>query len=99
MQELEINVPGHVEQSYRIVIGSDMIPSLWPQIKGTFATHHRFVITDANVAAAGHLDSLLGDRPVPHFIISPAGEISKSIDTAVAIVEARKRPTSAGTRW
>lgn len=91
MQEIEIRVPGAAERRYRIVIGSGILPSLWPQIKAAHEGFNRFVVTDERVAAAGHLDALLGSRPAPYFAIKPAGEVSKTIDTAVAIVEAMEK--------
>lgn len=91
MQELEIQVPASQPDSYRVVIGTELLAGLWPQIKAAFGHRRPFVITDANVVQAGHLDALLGSRPVPHFVIDPAGEISKNITTTVAIVEAMEK--------
>ncbi len=87
MHELEIRVPSAAERSYKIAIGTGLLPSLWPQIKAAFDKHGAFVVTDEKVVAAGHFDALLAGRPVPHFVIAPAGEVSKNITTAVAIVE------------
>jgi 3-dehydroquinate synthase len=50
-----------------------------------------FVVTDENLVSAGHLQKLLGDRSVPTFVISPAGETSKNIDTAISIIEAMEK--------
>ncbi len=79
------------ETHYTIVIGSGILPSVWPQIKAAHGGFNRFVVTDEHVVAAGHLNTLLGGRPASHFIIKPAGEVSKTIDTAVAIVEAMEK--------
>jgi 3-dehydroquinate synthase len=91
MPELRVKVPGTPETQYRIVIGSGILPSVWSQIKLAHGGHNRFVVTDENLLASGHLDALLGGRPAPHFVISPAGEVSKTIDTVVAIVEAMEK--------
>ncbi len=91
MQELQIKVPATVPQDYTITIGTGLLPSLWRKIETTFSRASKFVVTDANVAAAGHLDTLLAGRTVPHFVIEPAGEISKNISTAVAIVETMEK--------
>jgi 3-dehydroquinate synthase len=91
MQEIEIKVPGAVERRYKIVIGSGILPALWPQIEAAYPKSSKFVVTDENLVGAGHLDALLGGRRVPDFIIRPAGEVSKRIDTAVAIVEAMEK--------
>ncbi len=91
MSEIRIKVPGTSLSDYRVVIGSGILPSVWQQIKAAHGGFNRFVITDEHVAAAGHLDTLLGSRPAPHFVIKPAGETSKTIDTVVAIVEAMEK--------
>ena len=91
MQEVEIKVPGTAERRYRIVIGSGLLPSVWSQIKATFDKQNKFIVTDENVVAAGHLKALVGGRRIPHFVIQPAGEVSKKIDTAIAIVEAMEK--------
>lgn len=91
MQELEIQVPASLPGSYKVAIGTGLLPGLWPQIKAAFGQRRPFVITDANVVAAGHLDTLLGGRPVPHFVIDPPGEVSKNIATTVAIVETMEK--------
>ena len=88
IHELEIKVPSVGESSYKITIGAGILPSLWPRIKSAFDRHRPFVVTDANVVAAGHFDALVGERNVPHFAITPAGEVSKTIGTGVAIIEA-----------
>ena len=91
MQELQIKVPATVAHTYPIAIGAGLLASLWPRIKATFPEQRPFVVTDANVVAAGHLTALLAGRPVPHFVVEPAGEISKNITTAVAIIEAMEK--------
>lgn len=91
MQELEIKVPASQPGNYRVAIDAGLLPNLWPQIKAAFGHRRSFVIADANVAAAGHLDTLLGGRPVPQFVIDPPGEVSKDITTAVTIVEAMEK--------
>ncbi len=88
MHELSITVPGSAENRYTITIGSGLLGSLWTRIKSDFDKRRPFVVTDVSLAEAGHLDTLLAGRNVPHFIVSPAGEISKNINTTVAIVEA-----------
>lgn len=88
IHELEIKVPSVGESSYKIAIGAGVLPSLWPRIRAAFDRHRPFVITDANVVAAGHFDALVGERNVPHFVITPPGEVSKTIGTGVAIIEA-----------
>jgi 3-dehydroquinate synthase len=44
-------------------------------------------VTDAELVKAGHVTTLTGGEAVPTFVIAPAGEVSKHIQTVVAIVE------------
>jgi 3-dehydroquinate synthase len=87
MSELEIKVPALQAKSYRINIGANTLGDLWPHIEADFSDYNKFVVTDENLVAAGHLEKLLGRRDDPSFIISPAGETSKNIDMAVSIIE------------
>ncbi len=91
MQELEIQVPASRPDSYKVTIGAELLPDLWPRIKAAFGHRRPFVITDAHVVAAGHLQTLLGSRPVPHFVVDPPGEASKNITMTVSIVEAMEK--------
>ncbi len=91
MQKLDIKVPGTAETSYRVTIGSDLLPSVWSEMDTTFAGRRQFVVTDENVAAAGLLAQLLQGREAPAYVIRPAGEQSKNIDTVVAIVETMEK--------
>ena len=91
MQELYIKVPGVAETSYRIAIGSGLLPSVWSAAEAAFPKHKKFIVTDENVVAAGHLSKLLHGRDASTYVIHPAGEQSKNIDTVVAIVEAMER--------
>ena len=91
MQELYIKVPGTDDTSYRIAIGSGLLPSVWSAVEAGFPKSRRFIVTDANVVAAGCLDTLLQGRDAPSYVIGPAGESSKNIGTVVAIVEAMEK--------
>jgi len=91
MFEQDIKIPASPAASYRIKIGTDILGSLWPRIEADFARYNKFVVTDENLVSAGHLQKLLGQRDVPMFIISPAGETSKNIDTTVSIIEAMEK--------
>lgn len=91
MQEMEITVPASPPDRYKVTIGTEFLADLWPQIKAAFGHRRPFVITDAHVVAAGHLETLLGGRPVPRFVVDPPGETSKNITTTVSIVEAMEK--------
>jgi 3-dehydroquinate synthase len=103
MIELTVKVPAEKAGQYKIEIGTDILGSVWSKIESQFGsvgrfdpldklragklTAGKFVITDANVAKAGHLDKLSSGRDIPTYIISP-GESSKNMNTLVSIVEA-----------
>jgi 3-dehydroquinate synthase len=91
MHELYIKVPGTAETSYRIAIGSGLLASVWSAVDADFPKHKRFIITDSNVLAAGHLNGLLQGRDTATYVIRPAGEQSKNIGTVVAMVEAMEK--------
>lgn len=91
MSELDIKIPLSPQASYPIKIGTDILESLWSEIDADYGKLNKFVITDENLVSAGHLGKLLGQRDVPNFVISPAGEISKNIDTVISIIEAMEK--------
>jgi 3-dehydroquinate synthase len=91
MLEQEIKIPALQAKSYRIKIGSGLLGELWPRIEADFKGYNKFVVTDENLVSAGHLEKLLGQSDVPSFVISPAGETSKNIDTAVSIIETMEK--------
>ena len=91
MLEQEIKIPASTGGGYPIRISRDILGSLWPQIEADFDKYSKFVVTDENLVSAGHLQKLLGQKDIPTFVISPAGETSKNIDTAVSIIEAMEK--------
>lgn len=91
MLEHEIKIPSSPAASYPIRIGTGILGSLWPRIEADLKPHNPFVVTDENLVSAGHLQKLLGGRSVPTYVIRPAGETSKNIHTAVAIIEAMEK--------
>lgn len=91
MLEHEIKIPASQAKCYRIEIGSGFLGGLWPRIETDFSGYNKFVVTDQNLVSAGHLEKLLGKCDVPAFVISPPGETSKNIDTAVSIIETMEK--------
>lgn len=91
MSEHKIKIPAGKAGGYKITIGTDILASLWPQIETDFGRYNKFVVSDENLVAAGHLEKLLGSREVPAFVISPAGETSKHINTVISIIEAMEK--------
>ena len=85
---MHVKVPGTAETSYPIVIGKGLLRSVWTALDERFSGSGRFVVTDANVQAAGLLSELLGSGDAPCHVIEPAGEPSKHMATVVTIVEA-----------
>ncbi len=91
MSELTVKVPAVKAGGYKIEIGTDILESVWTRLEKQFAGQARFVITDANVTGAGHLERLLSFRKIPAFVITPAGETSKNMRTVESILEAMER--------
>jgi len=91
MLEHEVKIPASPEASYPIRIGTDILDSLWPEIESGFDKLNKFIVTDENLVSAGHLEKLVGQKNIPTFIIKPAGETSKNINTAIAIIEAMEK--------
>ncbi len=87
MLEHEVKIPATPETSYRIKIGTEILDSLWPRIETDFEKLNKFIVTDNNLVSAGHLEKLVGQRNIPSFVITPAGETSKNIDTVISIIE------------
>jgi 3-dehydroquinate synthase len=99
MLKLTVKVPAVKPGEYTITIGTDILDKVWAKIETQFGQQGKFVITDANVEKAGHLNKLLSGRPfdgaqgrdVPNYVITPAGETSKNMRTVEAILEAMER--------
>jgi 3-dehydroquinate synthase len=91
MSQIEVKIPSTPQGSYRIHIGTGTLGSVWGRLDEDFGGLGRFVITDSDVAGAGHLSRLLGGREVGTYVIDPAGEESKHIGTLTAIIEAMEK--------
>jgi 3-dehydroquinate synthase len=88
---LDVTIPAVEASAYPITIGRDLLRVLWSQIRRQWPQRVPFVVTDAALAAAGHLATLTDGEAVPTFIIDPPGETSKHIETVTAIVEAMEK--------
>ncbi|MFH1370266.1 MAG: 3-dehydroquinate synthase [Planctomycetota bacterium] len=91
MPELTVKVPIAKAGEYKIEIGTDILGSVWAKVESQFGGAGKFVITDANVAGAGHLDKLLSGKNVPTYVINPPGETSKNTGTLGSILEAMEK--------
>jgi len=87
MFKIDVKIPAVKAASYAIEIGTGFLRTLWRRIEADFDGHNKFVVTDENLVSAGHVGALLGQSEAPRFVISPAGEVSKNIDTVVSIIE------------
>jgi 3-dehydroquinate synthase len=87
----EIIVPGPQARKYSVRIGTDILGSLRQQLQSDFAGLNPFFITDANLIASGHLQTLIGAGDIPAFVIDPPGEVSKNMGTVVSIVEVMEK--------
>ncbi|MGD0784307.1 MAG: 3-dehydroquinate synthase [Sedimentisphaerales bacterium] len=95
MQKIKVEIPACPKSSYTIAIGAEFLSTVLSQIKKLLPGKELFLITDANIAKTKHLKNLVGLRRaqssrkenIPRFIISPAGEKSKNINTVTKIIE------------
>ena len=87
MVELSIKVPAQQQKNYTIYTGTGLLPCLLEKVSAYLPNAKPFVITDQNVLEAGHLNTLLGAHKLPYYVINPAGEISKHINTVISILE------------
>jgi 3-dehydroquinate synthase len=91
MSHVEVTVPTVGKSSYQIHIGSGTIRALWSQLQEEYPHLQKFVVTDTNLVSAGHLKKLLGKNKVPAFVIDPPGEVSKTINTVISIIETMEK--------
>ena len=91
VQKLDVMVPAVGQSSYAITIGRGFLGGLWNLIAAQYPGLNPFIVTDSELVKAGHLKTLTGDETVPTFVIDPAGEVSKHIQTVVEIVEAMEK--------
>ena len=91
MSQIEVKLPAVPAGSYKIHISSGTLSTLWHQIDKDFAKYRKFIVTDSNIVAAGHLKTFLGKNDIPAFVIDPPGEISKHIHTVISIIETMEK--------
>jgi len=87
----EVKIPPTPGGGYRITIGTGLLATVWERVRADFAASTPFVVTDEDVVAAGHLQRLVGASEAACYVIRPSGEKSKTVDTAVAIVETMEK--------
>ncbi|MBW8017571.1 MAG: 3-dehydroquinate synthase [Planctomycetes bacterium] len=87
MVRLDVKIPQVEAGSYTIYIEAGSLCAIWERLEADYPNLQKFVVTDANVAAAGHLATLIGKNSPQVYSIDPPGEASKHIDTVIAIIE------------
>ena len=88
---MRVQIPASKASGYRVRIGTEILGSLWRQIEQDYGTLSKFIVTDENLVRFGHLAKLLGGAKAPAFIIKPAGETSKNIDTVTSLLETMEK--------
>jgi 3-dehydroquinate synthase len=91
VQKLDVMVPAVGQSGYTITIGRGMLGGLWDEIQSQWPKLNPFIVTDAELVKAGHLQTLVGSETIPTYVIEPAGEVSKHIQTVVEIVETMEK--------
>ena len=91
MRQLSVPVPAVEALSYPITIGSNLLSCVCATLQEAHPGRRLFIISDANVARAGHVTTLTQDTSIEQFVIDPPGEVSKHMDTVGAILEAMEK--------
>lgn len=91
MSELKVTISAAEQSSYMIRIGSGMLGEVLGHVGKLCAAKRQFIVTDSNIVDAGHLGRLLGNCDAAMYVIDPPGEINKTIDTAIAIIETMEK--------
>lgn len=91
VKKITVKVPAGESFNYDIAIGSNILSGVWADIEKKLPGLKRFVITDSNLVAAGHLTGLITNHKTQMYIIDPPGEESKNISTVVEIVNAMEQ--------
>ncbi|MCI0498963.1 MAG: 3-dehydroquinate synthase, partial [Planctomycetales bacterium] len=91
VQTLDVTIPAVQAGRYRITIGQGILAGVWADIRRQWPKCSPFIVTDAALVKAGHLKTLLGSEDAPMYVIEPAGEASKHIQTVAAIVETMEK--------
>jgi len=88
---IRLNLKREVDDSYEIVIGSDLFPRIARDLKDLGMASRYAIVTDSNVLGlyAGKLEKLLADAGLNVDVFSfPAGEQNKNWDNVGYLVEA-----------
>jgi 3-dehydroquinate synthase len=84
---IPVRVPARPEAAYDVRIGTRRLPDLLAEVGRDWPKRRQFVLTDANVRLAGHLDALCGEAEPEAFVLDPPGEVAKTLETVAAVLE------------
>ena len=87
MKNLTVTTPMVESGSYDIQIGTNILGSVWGELCERFGASNILIVTDSNVAKHDHIYRLLGEETAFAIVIDPPGEVNKTINTVVDIVE------------
>jgi 3-dehydroquinate synthase len=88
VREVRVSLMRSDDLSYSVLIGRGLLGDVLADAQRLHPRRRVFLLTDANVRAAGHVAALTGNRPVAQFVIDPPGEVSKHIGTVTDILDA-----------
>lgn len=91
MNEITVHIPIRDAGSYPILIGTGILPGLFGRIEKQFPKKSLFIVTDEKLVQAGHFKTLTGGKDIPRYVITPAGEQSKTMTTMTAILETMEK--------
>jgi 3-dehydroquinate synthase len=91
MIEIIVHLPIQPTVPYPIVIGTGTLPGFLVKMKQRFPKEAMFIVTDEKLVQAGHLATLTGGSDIPTYVITPAGEQSKTMATVTAILETMEK--------
>jgi 3-dehydroquinate synthase len=88
VREVRVSLARSDDLSYSVLIGRGILGDVLADAQRLHPRRRVFLVTDANVRAAGHVAAVTGGRPVAQYVIDPPGEVSKQIGTVTDILDA-----------
>ncbi len=89
-KNVRVNLKRENDDSYDIVIGSELFPEIAEYVGSSHAGKRVAIITDSNLISSGHAGGLtraLQNKGLPSILASfPAGERSKTFETCVGLL-------------
>ncbi len=88
LREVRVSLVRSDDLSYSALIGRNILGDVLADVEKLLPHRRIFVVTDANVRAAGLLTKLSDNASLAQYVIDPPGEESKHIGTVTNIVDA-----------